>query len=81
MSTAKWTFEPQADILFMPWPAYDGTTITLRQGQSRRNGRAGPLLTIPLHSRAPAYAGRHGAGVSTDSDHKNGPGVQEAVFR
>ncbi|MDO9426048.1 MAG: tyrosine-type recombinase/integrase [Methylobacterium sp.] len=41
------TGQRQADILLMPWSAYDGTAITLRQGKSRRNGKPGPLLNIP----------------------------------
>ncbi|WP_246688200.1 tyrosine-type recombinase/integrase [Methylobacterium sp. WL120] len=41
------TGQRQADILLMPWSAYDGTAITLRQGKSLRHGKPGPLLTIP----------------------------------
>ncbi|MGE8127878.1 tyrosine-type recombinase/integrase [Methylobacterium sp. NPDC080182] len=41
------TGQRQADILRLPWSAYDGTAITLRQGKSARGGRVAPLITIP----------------------------------
>lgn len=41
------TGQRQADILSLKWIAYDGQVIRLRQGKSRRNGKPGPLLTIP----------------------------------
>ncbi|CAO4173652.1 Integrase family protein [Methylorubrum populi] len=41
------TGQRQADILRLPWSAYDGSTITLRQGKSARGGRVAPLITIP----------------------------------
>ncbi len=37
----------QGDILRLPWSAYDGSSITLRQGKSKRRGVLGPILTIP----------------------------------
>jgi hypothetical protein len=36
----------QADLLRMPWSAYDGTSITLRQGKARRGRSPGPPITI-----------------------------------
>ncbi|GEL43257.1 hypothetical protein MEX01_38480 [Methylorubrum extorquens] len=33
----------QADILRLPWSAYDGSAITLRQGKSARGGRLAPM--------------------------------------
>lgn len=44
------TGQRQADILSLKWIAYDGQVIRLRQGKSRRNGKPGPLLTIPCTS-------------------------------
>ncbi|SFT21660.1 Phage integrase family protein [Methylobacterium sp. yr668] len=44
------TGQRQADILNLTWTAYDGEVIRLRQGKSRRNGKPGPLLTIPCTS-------------------------------
>ncbi|SFU67643.1 MULTISPECIES: tyrosine-type recombinase/integrase [unclassified Methylobacterium] len=44
------TGQRQADILSLKWIAYDGEVIRLRQGKSRRNGKPGPLLTIPCTS-------------------------------
>ena len=41
------TGQRQADILRLPWSAYDGTAISLRQGKSARGGRLAPLVTIP----------------------------------
>lgn len=41
------TGQRQADLLRLPWSAYDGTAITLRQGKSARGGRTAPLVTIP----------------------------------
>ncbi|MCJ2120673.1 tyrosine-type recombinase/integrase [Methylobacterium sp. J-001] len=44
------TGQRQADLLSLKWIAYDGDVIRLRQGKSRRNGKPGPLLTIPCTS-------------------------------
>jgi integrase len=41
------TGQRQGDILRLPWSAYDGTAITLRQGKSTRGGKQGPVVTIP----------------------------------
>ncbi|WP_236728782.1 tyrosine-type recombinase/integrase [Methylobacterium sp. WSM2598] len=41
------TGQRQGDLLVLPWSAYDGTAITLRQGKSARGGRVAPLVTIP----------------------------------
>ncbi|AWI91798.1 hypothetical protein C0214_21280 [Methylobacterium sp. DM1] len=41
------TGQRQGDILRLPWSAYDGSAITLRQGKSARGGRVAPLVTIP----------------------------------
>ena len=41
------TGQRQGDLLRLPWSAYDGTTIVLRQGKSARSGRLAPLVTIP----------------------------------
>jgi integrase len=41
------TGQRQADLLRLPWSAYDGTAISLRQGKSNRHGRTAPLVTIP----------------------------------
>lgn len=47
MILALHTGQRQGDLLRLTWAAYDGTAITLRQGKSRRSGRAGKLVTIP----------------------------------
>ncbi|MCP1558479.1 UNVERIFIED_ORG: hypothetical protein M2438_002564 [Methylobacterium sp. SuP10 SLI 274] len=44
----------QADILRLPWSAYDGSAITLRQGKSARGGRLAPMVTIPARERSGA---------------------------
>ncbi|MFG1463407.1 tyrosine-type recombinase/integrase [Xanthobacter sp. DSM 24535] len=44
------TGQRQGDILRMPWSAYDGTEITLRQGKRRRNGNQAPPTYIPCTS-------------------------------
>jgi integrase len=36
----------QGDLLRLPWSAYDGTTITLRQGKATRKGVKAPPITI-----------------------------------
>jgi integrase len=41
------TGQREGDILRMPWSAYDGNQITLRQGKSRRGGKTAPLIHIP----------------------------------
>ena len=41
------TGQRQGDLLRLTWAAYDGKAITLRQSKSRRQGKAGRLVTIP----------------------------------
>jgi integrase len=41
------TGQREGDLLRMPWSAYDGARISLRQGKARRGGQLGPLLEIP----------------------------------
>jgi integrase len=41
------TGQRQGDILRMPWSAYDGARISIRQGKARRGGKLGPLVEIP----------------------------------
>ena len=41
------TGQREGDILRMPWSAYDGSRIILRQGKARRGSKLGPLIEIP----------------------------------
>jgi integrase len=41
------TGQREGDLLRMPWSAYDGVRIALRQGKARRSGQLGPLVEIP----------------------------------
>ena len=41
------TGQREGDLLRLPWSAYDGKTIRLRQGKSRRGQRLGPTIEIP----------------------------------
>ena len=41
------TGQRQGDLLRLPWSAYDGERIRLRQGKSRRGKNRGPLIEIP----------------------------------
>jgi integrase len=41
------TGQREGDLLRLPWSAYDGVSISLRQGKARRGGRLGPLVKIP----------------------------------
>lgn len=41
------TGQRQGDLLRMPWSAYDGARISLRQGKARRGRQHGPLVEIP----------------------------------
>jgi integrase len=47
MVLALHTGQRQADIRRLAWTAYDGTTITLRQGKARRLGRQAPVIRVP----------------------------------
>jgi len=47
MVLALHTGQRQADIRRLAWTAYDGTTITLRQGKARRLGREAPVIRVP----------------------------------
>jgi integrase len=44
------TGQREGDILRMPWSAYDGAGISIRQGKSRRCRKPGPLIQIPCTS-------------------------------
>jgi len=41
------TGQREGDLLRMPWSAYDGAKMSLRQGKARRGGKLGPLVEIP----------------------------------
>ncbi len=47
MVLALHTGQRQADILHLAWSAYDGNTISLRQGKARRLGRVAPVVRVP----------------------------------
>jgi integrase len=40
------TGQREGDLLRLPWSAYDGVWIGLRQGKARRGGQPGPLVEI-----------------------------------
>ncbi|MBR1277457.1 tyrosine-type recombinase/integrase [Bradyrhizobium sp. AUGA SZCCT0283] len=40
------TGQRQGDILRLPWSAYDGTALTLRQGKAARKGHRAPETTV-----------------------------------
>jgi hypothetical protein len=37
----------EADLLRLPWSAYNGSTITLRQGKARCGRQPGPPVIVP----------------------------------
>jgi integrase len=41
------TGQRQGDLLRVPWSAYDGARISIRQGKARRGSKLGPLVEIP----------------------------------
>jgi integrase len=45
---ALWTGQRQGDLLKLPWSAYDGRYIRLRQSKSMRKGKPGLRVTIPV---------------------------------
>ena len=47
MILALHTGQRQGDLLRLPWSAYDGITITLRQGKARRGRSPGPPISVP----------------------------------
>lgn len=50
---ARYTGQRRGDLCRMTWAAYDGTSIRLRQGKTKRGTQA-PLLVIPCHPRLKA---------------------------
>jgi integrase len=44
------TGQREGDLLRMPWSAYDGVRISLRQGKARRGGKLEQLIEIPCTS-------------------------------
>jgi integrase len=47
MVLALHTGQRQADVRRLAWTAYDGSTISLRQGKARRLGREAPVIRVP----------------------------------
>jgi integrase len=47
MILALHTGQRQGDLLRLPWSAYDGTKITLRQGKARHGRSPGPPISVP----------------------------------
>jgi integrase len=45
---ALWTGQRQGDLLRLPWSAYDGSEIRLRQSKSVRRGARPVYITIPV---------------------------------
>jgi integrase len=45
---AAWTGQRMGDLLSLRWENYDGETITLEQSKSRRKGKKGVVVTIPV---------------------------------
>jgi len=41
------TGQQEGDLLRLPWSAYKGSYIELRQGKARRHGKPAPLIQIP----------------------------------
>jgi hypothetical protein len=41
------TGQREGDLLRLPWSAYDGKPIRLRQGKSRKGARLGPVTEVP----------------------------------
>jgi integrase len=41
------TGQREGDLLRLPWSAYKGDCIELRQGKARRHGKPAPLIQIP----------------------------------
>ena len=41
------TGQREGDLLRLPWSAYKGSYIELRQGKARRHGKPAPLIQIP----------------------------------
>ena len=48
---ALWTGQRQGDLLRLPWSAYDGTHIRLRQSKSIRKGGRPVRVVIPVGAR------------------------------
>jgi integrase len=47
MILALHTGQRQGDLLRLPWSAYDGIKITLRQGKARHGRSPGPPIPVP----------------------------------
>jgi len=47
MILALHTGQRQGDLLRLPWSAYDGASITLRQGKAQRGKSPGPSVMVP----------------------------------
>ncbi|HEX3216360.1 MAG TPA: tyrosine-type recombinase/integrase [Aestuariivirgaceae bacterium] len=48
MILALHTGQRQGDLLRLGWSNYDGIVLRLRQGKSRRHGRPGPVVEVPV---------------------------------
>jgi integrase len=48
LTLALWTGQREADLVALRWSQYDGTCIRLEQQKSRRNGKPGKKVVIPV---------------------------------
>ena len=65
----------------MPWSAYDGARISLRQGKARRGGKLGPLIEIPCTAALRRMLDGMDRVVAADPNHEDRTIVQETLFR
>jgi hypothetical protein len=71
------TGQRQADILKLPWSAYDGQAITL--SVSKRCARFAHIHQ--MHRRTMQNVGRDSAKLTNNTDHQDRQAIQEALLR
>ena len=80
MILALHTGQRLSDLLRLPWSAYNGSTITLRQGKARRGRSPAPPVDNSVHGGTSPDARQHGAHLASDPNNKDRAVVQKTLF-
>lgn len=72
------TGQREGDLLRLPWSAYNGASIRLRQGKARRGKKLGPLIEVPC--TAAANARWYGARLDADTYDQDRTVIQKALL-
>jgi integrase len=74
------TGQRQGDIRKLAWSAYDGTSISLRQGKASRLGKVAPVTRVPCTKALKVTLDMRPAPRRCHSNNQDWSRLSEAVF-